>query len=102
MKLLLAILNGPVCSEKFYTPFHKTVTNTLEKKERKTGVRLLGNHPETGEPVTVRMGRFGPVAQIGDSGNDGKAQICQPFKKPAAGNNNSRRGIESFPSAHVR
>jgi DNA topoisomerase-1 len=52
--------------EKFYTPFHKTVTSTLEKKERKTGVRILGNHPETGEPVTVRMGRFGPVAQIGD------------------------------------
>jgi DNA topoisomerase-1 len=37
--------------EKFYSPFHKTVTNTLEKKERKTGVRILGNHPETGEPV---------------------------------------------------
>src|SRR5664280_1485170 len=41
--------------EQFYSPFHKTVTNTLEKKERKTGTRLLGNHPETGEPVTVRM-----------------------------------------------
>ena len=53
--------------DKFYSPFHKTVTSTLEKKERKTGVRVLGNHPETGEPVSVRMGRFGPVAQIGDS-----------------------------------
>ncbi|MGE5421334.1 MAG: type I DNA topoisomerase [Chloroflexota bacterium] len=52
--------------EKFYDPFHKTVTSTLEKKERKTGVRVLGDHPETGEPVTVRMGRFGPVAQIGN------------------------------------
>ena len=52
---------------KFYSPFHKTVTSTLEKKERKTGGRVLGNHPETGEPVSVRMGRFGPVAQIGDS-----------------------------------
>jgi DNA topoisomerase I len=50
---------------KFYHPFHKTVTSTLEKKERKTGVRVLGDHPETGEPVTVRMGRFGPVAQVG-------------------------------------
>jgi DNA topoisomerase I len=56
--------------KKFYSPFHKTVTNTLEKKERKTGVRVLGNHPETGEPVTVRMGRFGPVAQIGESGKE--------------------------------
>ncbi len=62
--------------ERFYSPFHKTVTNTLEKKERKTGVRLLGNHPETGEPVTVRMGRFGPVAQIGDSGNGEKPRFA--------------------------
>jgi DNA topoisomerase I len=66
--------------EKFYTPFHKTVTNTLEKKERKTGVRLLGNHPETGEPITVRMGRFGPVAQIGETGNDEKPRFASLSK----------------------
>jgi DNA topoisomerase-1 len=61
---------------KFYSPFHRTVVNTLEKKERKTGTRLLGNHPETGEPVTVKMGRFGPVAQIGDSGNGEKPRFA--------------------------
>jgi DNA topoisomerase-1 len=66
--------------EKFYSPFHKTITNTLEKKERKTGVRVLGNHPETGEPVTVRMGRFGPVAQIGDSGNEEKPRYASLSK----------------------
>jgi DNA topoisomerase I len=66
--------------QKFYSPFHKTVTNTLEKKERKTGVRVLGNHPETGEPVTVRMGRFGPVAQIGDSGNEDKPRFASLSK----------------------
>ncbi|TAL60400.1 MAG: type I DNA topoisomerase, partial [Bacteroidetes bacterium] len=66
--------------QKFYSPFHKTVTNTLEKKERKTGVRVLGNHPETGEPVTVRMGRFGPVALIGDSGNGEKPRFSSLSK----------------------
>jgi len=66
--------------EKFYSPFHKTVINTLEKKERKTGVRVLGNHPETGEPVTVRMGRFGPVAQIGDSENVEKPRFASLSK----------------------
>jgi DNA topoisomerase-1 len=60
----------------FYGPFHKTIENTLEKKERKTGVRVLGNHPETGEPVTVRMGRFGPVAQIGNSENGSKPRFA--------------------------
>lgn len=66
--------------EKFYSSFHKTVTNTLEKKERKTGVRVLGNHPETGDPVTVRMGRFGPVAQIGEAGNDDKPRYASLSK----------------------
>jgi DNA topoisomerase I len=66
--------------DKFYSPFHKTVTNTLEKKERKTGIRVLGNHPETGEPVTVRMGRYGPVAQIGDSENDNKPRFASLSK----------------------
>jgi DNA topoisomerase-1 len=66
--------------EKFYSPFHITVTNTLEKKERKTGIRVLGNHPVSGEPVTVRMGRFGPVAQIGDSGNGEKPRFASLSK----------------------
>ena len=66
--------------EKFYNPFHKTITNALEKKDRKTGGRLLGNHPETGEPVTVRMGRFGPVAQIGETGNDEKPRFASLTK----------------------
>ncbi|HBE40347.1 MAG TPA: type I DNA topoisomerase [Bacteroidales bacterium] len=61
---------------KFYGPFHKTIESTLEKKNRKTGVRVLGNHPETGEPVTVRMGRFGPVAQLGNSDDGGKPRFA--------------------------
>ncbi len=66
--------------KKFYSPFHKTVENTLEKKDRKTGIRLLGNHPETGEPVSVRMGRFGPLAQIGESGDEKKAKFASLAK----------------------
>jgi DNA topoisomerase-1 len=66
--------------QKFYSPFHNTVTATLEKKERKTGVRVLGNHPETGEPVTVRMGRFGPVAQIGTTENEAKPRFASLAK----------------------
>ena len=66
--------------DKFYKPFHRTVTNTLENKERKNVVRLLGNHPETGEPVTVRMGRFGPVAQTGGSGDDEKPRFASLSK----------------------
>lgn len=62
--------------EKFYSSFHKTVEETLGKKSRKTGERILGTHPETGEQVSVKMGRFGPVAQIGDQANGGKPRFA--------------------------
>jgi DNA topoisomerase-1 len=56
------------------------VENALENKDRKTGVRILGNHPETGEPVSVKMGRYGPVAQIGESGNGTKPRFASLSK----------------------
>jgi len=64
----------------FYGPFHKTIENTLEKKNRQTGVRILGDHPETGEQVSVRMGRFGPVAQIGSQDNGNKPRFASLTK----------------------
>jgi len=45
--------------------------------EHKVGERLLGNDPKTGEPVTVKIGRFGPVAQIGSSDADSKPRFAQ-------------------------
>ena len=50
----------------FYTPFHKNVEIALESSERNTGERVLGLHPETEETVSVRIGRYGPMAQIGE------------------------------------
>ncbi|HSL87330.1 MAG TPA: topoisomerase C-terminal repeat-containing protein, partial [Bacteroidales bacterium] len=64
----------------FYSPFHKTVEKTLEKKNRQTGARVLGNHPDTGESVMVKMGRFGPVAQIGDAEAGGKPRFASLAK----------------------
>jgi DNA topoisomerase-1 len=66
--------------EKFYSSFHKTVEKSLENKNRKTGVRILGTHPETSEEVSVKMGRFGPVAQIGDAVNGGKPRFASLAK----------------------
>ncbi len=79
-EIALGNLKWTAMLDKFYAPFHKTVTSTLEKKERKTGIRVLGNHPATGEPVTVRMGRFGPVAQIGDTSTTEKPKFASLSK----------------------
>ncbi len=51
----------------FYAPFHEKVEDTMEHSQKNTGERILGNDPKTGKPVSVRVGRFGPMAQIGDS-----------------------------------
>ena len=50
----------------FYSPFHDTVESTLKNSERNSGQRILGTDPSSGETVSVRIGRFGPMAQIGE------------------------------------
>ena len=51
----------------FYYPFAKQVKETLEKSEKVKGERLLGTDPESGKNVYVKIGRFGPMVQIGES-----------------------------------
>lgn len=61
----------------FYTPFHAKVEETLESADRASGERHLGVHPESGKDIIVRIGRFGPMAQIGKAveGSDEKPQF---------------------------
>ncbi|HSC52777.1 MAG TPA: type I DNA topoisomerase [Phnomibacter sp.] len=56
----------------FYDPFHKEVAETLEHADRATGERFLGEHPESRKPIVARMGRFGPMVQIGSSEEEEK------------------------------
>lgn len=49
----------------FYKPFHKTVADTAETSARQSGERVLGKDPVTGKQVIVRLGKFGPIVQIG-------------------------------------
>jgi len=60
-------LNWQSMLQQFYKPFHKTVESTIENSERASGERVLGKDPATGKPVSVRVGRFGPLAQIGET-----------------------------------
>ena len=56
----------------FYNNFHKTVNHVKENAERESGERILGNDPKTGRVVKVRLGRFGPIAQIGEAKDEEK------------------------------
>lgn len=56
----------------FYLPFKKDVDKTIETAERASGERFLGVDPITGKRVIARMGRYGPMVQMGDSEGDEK------------------------------
>ncbi|GAB5399040.1 MAG: type I DNA topoisomerase [Aureisphaera sp.] len=56
----------------FYTKFHPHVEDVQENAERESGERILGEDPETGRPVLVRLGKFGPMAQIGSPDDENK------------------------------
>lgn len=56
----------------FYKPFHTIVEDTLEHSERATGERELGVHPVSNKKIIARIGRFGPMIQIGDEKEDGE------------------------------
>ena len=54
----------------FYNPFKSDVTKTIETAERVSGERELGSDPQSGKPVIARMGRYGPMVQIGVSNDE--------------------------------
>jgi len=58
--------------KKFYYPFHKDVVKTIEESERNIGERFIGIDPQTGKKVIARIGRFGPLVQIGDANDNEK------------------------------
>ena len=56
----------------FYAKFHPHVEDVQENADRESGERILGDDPETGKPVLVRLGKFGPMAQIGAPDDEDK------------------------------
>ncbi|WP_303924050.1 type I DNA topoisomerase [Draconibacterium sediminis] len=63
--------------DKFYQPFHGKVEHALENAERSKGERILGIDPKTGKEVSVKIGRFGPLAQLGEVSQDEGAEKPQ-------------------------
>ncbi len=62
---------------RFYDDFEPQVEKTLaEKSEHKVGERMLGTDPSSGEPVSVKIGRYGPMAQIGEAGTGKKPRFA--------------------------
>ena len=62
--------------KEFYGPFHQKVEETLEKSGKFSGERLLGVDPKSGKNVYAKIGRYGAIAQIGDTDSEDKPRFA--------------------------
>jgi DNA topoisomerase-1 len=60
----------------FYYPFHAQIEETLETSKKVSGEKLLGKDPLSGENLSVRIGRYGPMVQLGDSDSENKPRFA--------------------------
>jgi DNA topoisomerase I len=65
-------INWSKMMQEFYDHFHPHVKEVEANANRESGERILGKHPESGKTVLVRLGKFGAMAQIGDSEDEDK------------------------------
>ncbi|MFC1733961.1 type I DNA topoisomerase, partial [candidate division KSB1 bacterium] len=64
----------------FYSPFHKQIEDTLKISKKVSGEKLLGKDPETGKNVFVKLGRYGPLIQIGETDTEEKPKFAGLLK----------------------
>ena len=69
-------LTWSVMIDKFYKPFHQIVENTIETSSRNVGERMLGDDPETGKPVTAKIGPYGAMVQLGSKDDEDKPKFA--------------------------
>ena len=70
----------PSMIERFYTPFHTKVDTATQTSERSKGEKKLGEDPKSGKPISVKIGRFGPIAQIGEASDEEKPRFASLLK----------------------
>ena len=81
----------------FDKQFEPTVDKAMNSRnEHKAGERQLGNDPKTGKPVFVKIGRFGPVVQIGSAEDKEKPQFAQVPKDKSIENLSLNEALELF------
>ena len=80
----------------FYKPFHKQVEITEKESKRVSGDRILGNHPEKDKPVIARIGRYGPMVQIGEGGGEEKPQFAKLMPEQSINTITLEEALELF------
>lgn len=80
----------------FYTPFHLEVETTLETADRANGERLLGIDPASGKNVYAKVGKFGPLVQIGQNDDEEKPRYASLAKSQSVATVTLEDALEQF------
>ena len=80
----------------FYTPFHENIEHTLENANRSVGERELGIDEATGKKVIARMGRYGPMVQIGHQDEEEKPRFAKLSANQSIETITMREAMELF------
>ncbi|WP_298478020.1 type I DNA topoisomerase [uncultured Maribacter sp.] len=80
----------------FYSDFHPTVLDVEANAERASGERILGKDPKTGRQVSVRLGRFGPMVQIGTAEEEEKPLFASLLPEQNLGSITFEDAMELF------
>lgn len=64
----------------FYFPFHKQIEQTNKNSEKVSGEKLLGKDPASGKPIFVKIGKFGPIVQMGETESEEKPRFAGLLK----------------------
>jgi DNA topoisomerase-1 len=81
---------------KFYDPFHAQVEETLENTGKVSGEKLLGKDPASGTNVFVKIGRYGPMVQMGDTDSDTKPKFASLKKGQSLDTISLEEALELF------
>ncbi len=80
----------------FYNDFHPIVVDVAKNAEREVGERILGQDPETGKPISVRLGKFGPMVQIGSVDDEEKPRFASLAPGQTLGSITFEEAVELF------
>ena len=80
----------------FYKPFHHEVEHTLANADRASGERILGVDPKSGKNVSTRLGKFGPIVQIGENEDEEKPIYASLLKSQSVESITLEDALELF------
>lgn len=80
----------------FYDKFHPTVKDVEKNAEREVGERILGKDPKTGKPVSARLGKYGPMVQMGSVEDDEKPRFASLAKNQSLSSVTYEEAMELF------